>query len=417
MKMLKGAVALAVAAIAVTAIADTMDRPAGIRIGQRMILKPYVALGVSYDSNANSSKHGEEDIYWSINPGLTIDCRADNWSLGGGIFYQYNAYTRHTNQSNYDYHGYGENLLFTWTDSAPGERGWSLRLAEQFIRINPTDDMSSEGATYGSDRSEFRFTGGLERRFAHQIHAEARAGYYWLEYDNFDNKYNSGLWGWTRWDAGGSIGWALSQWTDFMITADYHGYTQDNNSTASTASRRISGESDGWTIQAGLGSYATERITYRALVGWSYFEYGGNSDYVSDGFTYSLSGSWKISDTLSTMFVAASYYQPSEREYASSHRTDSLSWGIAKSMVRGKLTTKFDVAYRRETRESSEYGQYDYDIDAITFRLGVNYTLNRFLAAFCNVEYRDQFVDGDSERGKNYEYDRIRGTIGLRFTY
>ena len=168
---------------------------------------------------------------------------------------------------------------------------------------------------------------------------------------------------------------------------------------------------------AGLGTRATERISYRILTGWSRFEYANGDAKDINGWTYQLSAKWKLSDTWNTMLLASSYYQPSEREVASAIRVDSISWGLAHSMVRGKLNATFDLNYRKETHEYSFSRGYDYDDDIITARLGLNYTLNRFLQLYGRIEYQTDMCDGGNVRGHNYDYDRFRGTVGMRLTY
>ena len=168
---------------------------------------------------------------------------------------------------------------------------------------------------------------------------------------------------------------------------------------------------------AGFGTRATEKLEYRILTGWSRFEYADGDAKDINGWTYQVSGKWKITDRWNTMLLAASYYQPSEREIASAIRVDAISWGIAHSMVRGKLNATFDLNYRRETHEYSYTRGYDYDDDIITARLGLNYTLNRFLQLFGRIEYQTDMCDGGNVRGHNYDYDRFRGTVGMRLTY
>ena len=164
-------------------------------------------------------------------------------------------------------------------------------------------------------------------------------------------------------------------------------------------------------------SYATRRITYRALGGWTSYQYDeGGED--SSGFSYTVSANWIISETWKTMLLGTSYYQPTEREFGSSQRVDSLSWGITHAMVQGKLNGMFDVASRREGREYSAVDSYDYDLDSISFRLGLTYILNRYLQFYTNFEYRKSYCeDSRSVRGSYYDYDRFRGTLGVRFTY
>ena len=193
----------------------------------------------------------------------------------------------------------------------------------------------------------------------------------------------------------------------------YHGYNQDNAGYA--GSRRANRRSDGYTAQVGIGSFATERISYSALAGWSRFDYGDATS--DDGFVYTISGNWKISDTLHTMLLATSYYQPSEREQASRARVDSVSWGIAKSLVRGKLNTTLDMTYRHETIDSISRSGIDYDLDVVTARIGFNYIFNRFFSFFAYGEYLRSW---DSEKRSNSgycDYDRWRVTGGVRLTY
>ena len=117
------------------------------------------------------------------------------------------------------------------------------------------------------------------------------------------------------------------------------------------------------------------------------------------------------------MLLATSYYQPSEYEYGSSIRVDALSWGIAHSMVRGKLSATADIAFRRETREYSTIAQSDYDMDTLTGRVGLNYQFNRFLTFYTYLEYQLRDMESSSSRSYNYDYDRWRWTSGIRLTY
>ena len=294
-------------------------------------------------------------------------------------------------------------------------------VTEKYQKINQLDDIvNASGSAYGRDREEVKFAAALERRFTSQLHADINASYYWLDYTSDENAYGS-LYGWDRWQIGTEFGFAASKWTDILIAMSYQGYQQENTENVKGNSLRVSDRSNGWTVQGGIGSYATDRITYRLLAGWSMFEYGGSGGDTANGFTYTANSQWKISDTWSTMIQATSYYQPSEREYSTSTRVDSFSWGIAHVMVRGKLHSNFDIAYRRETHEYSFNKDHsnDYDLDIFSARLGFNYILNRYITLFCNFEYRNSIPSGGAEgkRGDYYDYDKFRGIFGLRFTY
>ena len=405
------ATTMVVSASVLTASADMVDRPTGFKIGERMTLRPYVSLSYTYDSNVDSTKHSKDGSTWVVNPGLGAEYKGDNWELAGRAWYRYHAYNRYSNQLNES--SFGENLTFKWADSLPNEKGWSVLLSENFSQIAQDDDMSDHsGRGIGRDRKTFQAAAIVERRINERLHAAVDASYYMLDYENNVKSY-APLYGWKRALAGGELGYAASKWTDFLVAANYSWYKQDNVPNGV----RYSDESRGWSLMAGLGTRATERIEYRILTGWSRFEYAnGDADEVN-GWTYQVSGKWKISDTWNMMLLAASYYQPSEREACSAIRVDSISWGVAHSMVRGKLNATLDLNYRRESHEYSSDRAYDYDDDIITARLGLNYTLNRFLQIYGRIEYQTDMCDGGNVRGHNYDYDRFRGTVGMRLTY
>lgn len=403
------------------ASAEMMDRPVGMKIGERMTLKPYVALSAGYDSNVNGRKNGSDDVLWIVNPGLGLEYKAETWSVLASAYYRYHAYTKSKNIDRNNNHTFGESLTYHWTDSLPGERGWTVMLTETYKQINEIEDMTDAmGHDYSRDRWEFTSAGAVQRRFGAGLHADLNASYYWLDYKNKNNKdIPYALYGWDRWTAGGEIGYAPSKWTDILLAANYQGYHQDNRRNSyysDSSSYRKSNETFGYTVQTGLGSFATEKITYRVLGGWSHYEYKSHGKTLN-GFTYSASANWRITDTWRASLLATSGYQPSEREFSSSQRYDSVSAGVAHAMIQGKLNGTFDVAYRRESRENKGSASYDYDLDIMTYRLGLTYVLNRYLQFFTNFEYRQSMTEGNNNYGKGYDYNRFRGTLGLRFTY
>lgn len=407
---------LAVAGVmAAGAYAEIVDRPTGIKIGQRMTLRPYVSLSVSWDSNVagtHSNSRNDGDVLWTVNPGLSLDYRADTWSLLLTGYYNYHAYMKHENSNTHNHHTYGETLRWNWSNMKGVERGWSLMLSETFQQIAMTDDMSyGNGTSYSADRYQLTVNGAAQHRFNEQWHADFDASYYLLDYRNdTGNTGMPALFGWQRWTAGAGLGFAPSKWIDLLGHVGYQGYKQDNTSTTRTGS-----ESYGYTAQVGFGSYATERISYRALAGWSRFEYGKTS--TSDGFIYTLTGNWKISDTLHTMLMASSYYQPSERERSSVSRVDAVSWGLGKSLVRRKLNATVDLTYRHETHEATRGGSIDYALDVATARAGLHYAVNRFWTGFVTAEYQ-RSINSESDRKSGYcDYDRWRLTMGVRLTY
>lgn len=400
--------------------AEVMDRPTGFKIGQRMTVRPYVSMSYTYDSNVTSRERAKSGSSWVVSPGFTADYKAENWNLEGGAFYQYHAYSNNSNNLNHD--SYGQNLAYNWANSKSGERGWSLTLRESYQKISQDDDMSNHGGRgAGRDRSQFQFAAAVQRRITERLHADVEGTYYYLDYDNDSGKY-APMYGWRRWTAGGQVGYAASKWTDLLIAANYQGYKQDNDvyrggeTMVGPRNGRYSSSSKGYTVQTGIGTHATERISYRLTGGWSRFEYAGGAKTLN-GFTYQGASSWQMTDRWTMMLLATSYYQPSEQEYGSAVRVDSIAWGVGHAMVRGKLNATFDVNFRHENREYSEYRASEYDQDILTTRIGMNYTINRFVSAFTSLEYQIDWIGGNSYGKNSYDYDRWRLTVGMRLTY
>ena len=298
-----------------------------------------------------------------------------------------------------------------WRNSASNEKGWSASFSQSFRQIAQDDDMSNSGGRgIGRDRRQFTFNGALQRRINEYLHASLVGNYYFLEYDNDVNKY-ANLYGWKRASLGGEVGFAPTKWTDFIVHATHQWYWQDNDG----GDARIGSESRGYTIQAGIGSHASERITYRALAGMSHFDYG-NGTHKSNGFTYQLSGKWLAGDSFSVIALGSSHYQPSERDYGASLKVYTFSLGMRKGFVRNKLSGTLDFAYRYETHDYSVNGSADYDTDIWTARVGLNYTLNRFFTIYGRLEYQTSEASRTGT-AHAYDYDRIRGTVGVRLTY
>ena len=413
------------ALLCASASAEVMDRPSGFKIGQRMTLRPYVALSTTYDTNSEARHNGHENVYWTVSPGLGLEYRAENWLLTANVQYQYNAYAKKRVYGAQNYHGITENVSYKWSNSKAGERGWSLMLAQSYQKTTEDEVSTYSGLESGTDRQMFNVSGSLQRRFGAGLHADIMAGYYWLEYDNEDGSPRS-LYGWDRALLGGEIGWAPSKWVDIILAGSYQYYSQDNTTSMYYGSglNTPSSESEGLTFQAGFESSASDHITYRLLAGWSRFDYGRHSGGgTSNGFVYSASANWDITETWKTMFLATSYYQPTERDYGSSQRVDGISWGISHSMVRDKLTATFDIAYRHETPEYTWRDSYgavassDYSLDNVTYRLGLNYILNRYLTLYSSLSYRRSIGRGASSNADYYTYERFTAMLGLKFTY
>ena len=402
---------LAVLSVVSPLVADetTADKPQGFRFfNQHLTIKPYVSLSYTYDSNVDTTRHAESDSIFCIQPGADFEWKGERWALVGSLWYRRNAYCEYANEMGEN--SWGESLAYKWTTSKQNERGWSLVLAEKYRYTDQSDALGSgDGRGIWRDREALDVSGVIQRRFTERLHAEVMAQYNWLDYKNDTGKY-APLYGWSEWSVGAQAGYAASKWTDFLVAGGYSHYTQKKG----RGYRNYSNDSQVWTIQAGLGTHATEKITYRALMGVSWLEYGGHAN-ADCGWTYSLDANWKITRQLQASALGKSYYQPSERTVGQAIKVYSLSGGLSYLTLGDKMTLTANVAWRYEdTCYNDRYLGYgnNFDETILSFRFGADYVINRWMSVFAAFTWEEEWCDV-----KTYGYDRFRGTIGMRFHY
>lgn len=402
----------ATAGLAISAVAaggSEADKPQGFRFfNQHLTIKPYVAVSYTYDSNFDTTHKAEGDSIFCVNPGLEFIWLADRWSLAGTVWYRWNSYAK--NNGNMGENSYGESLTYKWATSKSNEKGWSLVLGERYSYINQSDGLDTRsGRGIWRDRQNLDLSGVLERRFTERWHADLIGQYTWLDYKNDTGKY-APMYGWSEWAVGAEAGYAASAWTDLLIAGGYADYTQKSGH----GYRNYSNDSHVWTVQGGLATRATEKISYKLLMGASWLDYGGvaNADV---GWTYSLSANWRILRQLQWSVLGSSYYQPSERTVGQAVKVYAISTGISYLTLGDKMTLTANVAWRHEQNVYADQylgAGFDYDEDILSARLGADYTLNRWMSIFASFVWENEWCDTTV-----YEYDRFRGTVGVRFHY
>jgi len=387
------------------------NKPLGFRfLNNRLTIKPYVSLSYTYDSNIDTTRHSSDDSIFCVQPGADFTWRGDRWELGGTLWYRYNAYCDYSDELGEN--SFGESLNYKWTNVSEEGRGWNLILTERYQYISQNDSLNSGGGRgLWRDREHADVSGILERRFNDRWHADAMGQYNWIDYKNDTGKY-APLYGWSQYAAGLEAGYVASKWTDLLISGGYSHYLQKKGQGYDN----YSNESQSWTVQAGLGSHATEKITYRALAGVSQFEYGGHGGETDTGWTYQLSSNWRITRQLQASLLGSSYYQPSERSLGQAMKVYSLSSGLSYLTLGDKMTLTGNIAWRYE--QSVIADRYlaagnDFDETILSARLGANYTFNRWVSIYADLTWEESWCDGHS----GYDYDRWRGTVGVRFHY
>jgi len=387
-------------------------KPEGFRFfNNRLTIKPYVSLSYSYDSNIDTTRSGEDDNIFCVEPGADFVWRGERWELAGNLWYRYNAYCDYSSELGEN--SFGEALTYKWSNVGEEGRGWNLMLGERYAYISQNDSLTSgDGRGLWRDRERLDISGALERRITDRWHASVMGQYNWLDYKNNKTKY-APLYGNSQYAAGLETGYVLSPWTDLLLSGGFSRWNQEQGH----GTYNYSDNSDVWTVQAGVGTHATKNITYRLLGGASWLEYGGHSG-AECGWTYQLSANWRITRQLQMSVLGSSYYQPSEVTLGQAIKVYALSGGVSYLTLGDRMTLTADIAYRKEDNVYSDYylaAGNDFTEDIVSVRLGATYTLNRWMSIFANVRWEEEWADGTYSN--QYNYDRFVGTVGMRFHY
>ena len=94
----------------------------------------------------------------------------------------------------------------------------------------------------------------------------------------------------------------------------------------------------------------------------------------------------------------------------------ALSAGVSYLTLGDRLNLHGDIAFRyEENAYSDKYlsAGNDYDETILSARLGATYTINRWVSVFANLMWEEEWC----EKNDAYDYDRFRGTLGLRLHY
>ncbi len=377
------------------------EEPHGFRYNN-LSVSPYVNLEYTYDSNVNYSQAKETDDHiFSINPGVDLNYKGNDWGLNGNLWYRREFY--HDNDR-LDKDSFGQSLDFYWESPS----GWSFLLGQQWVLSDQSDSLTSDSGGQGlwRGRNQFDITAAVSYEFSEKTRATVSGMYSDLWYDNDGDEYGA-LYGWEEYSVGLQLARQLTAKSDLILSGSYQEYKSDG------AQGGVSSDSTGYTLMGGFGSRATERIKYNLLAGMSMFDYAeGDQLY---GFVYNANVSWVISRKLTASFAGSSQFQPSEREANQATQNYTVSAGLSHKTTR-RLTTSLDLAFRREDNEYKyDYGDgtssSDHD-DRYSMRLLARYSLRKYVNLYAGVEYEDQRSDE-----KVNEFDRYRGTLGVNLRY
>lgn len=361
-----------------------------------LTVSPYVNLEYTYDSNVDLDTREYDDTFLTVSPGVDLTYTGNDWGLVGNAWYGYDQYDEY---DALDGARYGESLK-VYSESAKGLR---LVLGQSYIKSRENDSIIDGGRGLWRDRDVFELTGALSYQLSERTGVTLSGLYSDLNYNNDGNTYSS-LYGWQEWNVGLEVARKLTEKSNLLLSGSYQTYESDGT-------KGMESSSTGYTLMGGFGSRATERISYRALTGVSWFDYAEGDQLT--GWTYSLDANWLINKKLALTVAGSSFFQPSEQEANQAMQVYTLSTGLTYRPMR-KLSTRLDLAYRRDENEYATLGTKGESIveDIVSARLRADYQLMRYVSLYSSVEYTDQ-MSNDSD----YEYDRYRGTLGLSFRY
>jgi len=357
-------------------------------------VSPYVNLEYEYDSNVDYDKNEYSDSILRVTPGVDLTYTGNDWGLSGNGWYSYDKYLDY---NELDGNRYGESLRF-YREAA---KGWRLMLGQRYTKDDQNDSIIDGGRGLWREREETEWNGALAYELSEKTEVTLSGMFSDISYANDGDMY-SDLYGWQEWSVGLEVAHRLTEKSNLLLNGSYQEYESDG-------AKGISSESTGYTLMGGFGSRATERITYRALTGVSWFDYAEGDQ--MQGWTYSLDANWIINRKVAASISGSSYFQPSESEMNQAMQVYALSAGLTYRPMR-KLSTRFDVAYRRE---ESEYATTDDEAltdDRYSLRVRTDYQLMRYVTVYGGLEYEDQ-ISNNSDN----EFDRYRASLGLSFRY
>lgn len=366
----------------------------GFNFFNNLSVSPYVSFEYMYDSNVNYDQEEVDDNILSVQPGVDLSYKHNEWGITGNAWFVYDWYAQ---ESDLNADRYGESLEACWES----HKGLGIVLGQSYMKTSQNDSLVDGGRGLWRDREEVDFTGALSYDFSERMSATLNAQYSELAYANSVRDYLS-LYGWQEWSVGLELARKISAKTDILVAGSYQEYTSDG-------AVGIGSGSTGYTLQAGVSSQPTDRIRCHALTGASWFDYGGTDQLV--GWTYSVDASWQINKKWAATLAGSSCFQPSEVSQNSAVQVSALNAGLTYRPME-RLTTRLDFAYRREVSEFVDASSGSVTEDTYAARIRADYRLRRFVTLYSYVDYENDMSDVSIN-----EYNRTRIAVGMNVRY
>jgi hypothetical protein len=392
----------------------------GVQAGGDVVLRPFVDVSISHDSNPLLSSKGQEvdDFFLDASPGLSVTRAGELLRLEGLFWGRFRRFDELTSEDKDDW---SEELRL-----GLGRReDWRLQLHERFGRVSDYDlsvrtmDASAEGT---GDRY-------LERPEASPLSVMERS-------ERVDRDIL---------DCGIGVGGPLTDRTTLDGLYDYGNinYLEDNllDSVEQKGSVKLarkmtdksSGILVGELIQMENDSLADPAYYYAARAGWrwlgtfkSRFEgSGGYSGFTADepgtddtldrdGLSYDLAWYWQAKPKLSMSLGGRSEMQLSA-DTAKNAKLVNMITSSAQYAATKRLTCTLLVGYRHEDFTDGEAVAGDAlvkrEVEQLHGRIHCDYQLFKWLKGYGELWQEDTT---DNVRG---DYTETRGTLGVKAEY
>ena len=350
-----------------------LDTPKGLRYGP-LTLHPSMDLSVGYDTNpqyVNTGAKAESEL--RAQPMLDALLQGNGWGVNGRGWLLYDWYLgSQPVRSIADQNHYGESLdAYVVT---PKETRFSVsEFYEYQDRQDSVQASSSSGNFYNGsfqDRQSFSLGTMMTMPVGEKTQVNFGLNYSDLWYAS------TNLYGFTTYEAQLGVARRISAETDWRV----------DGSCDLQHSEGSQDDSQGWRLITGLGSAATAKSSYRVEGGVMGYSYAGNQN-SSFGWTYDVSGAWRLSKTVSLHVVGTSDFQPSETDANDYTEVQSFMPGVDYQISR-RLTDTCNVGYRREDYKKSGGGGDERRLDnQYLFYDRLSYRLHRNVNLFVGVEY------------------------------
>ncbi len=416
----------------------------GIWLGP-LNLSPTLDVGVFYESNPDEVNENRKELMeatsedrfdssrgFNIQPGLDLLLPGNQWKLSGRLAYTYEDDDSDYSRSPKDWM---ESLKFD--GKTDGGTQWQLGQSAQQLSYTKYDEFSQD------DRFGFGINGMLGRQVTDKSGISLGASYRAVDYEDaylYDSDYQQ----YTL-----AITHQFTEKTDGILSLAYGingaDYDEVGSDSDPEGRRRLDvdiKEATYITASFGLGSHATEKLTYRALIGMTAFddfeykypdamEYpeggrqldnGADTDY---SFSYDMGLSWRPTERFTLNLSGNSAYESSEDVRNNSMLAYSLI-GSASYRFFTRVMLSSGVAYRYEDylrnvdeddvdlftgTDAEGQGQSRQD-DQVNLFANLTFGITRFASFYVNGLYsvNESTID-------DFDYDRYRVSAGVALKY